>query len=196
MKVDTIVQNYIGSNTYVVHLTENDVIIIDAGASLENVLEIVKGKNVHGIFITHAHFDHILCLQDYLERFGCPLYISKNGLHKLGDSNANLSKMFLGIDLEIVVNNDIVVVHDNDTLEIANKKIKVIETTGHSNCSMSFLVEDILFVGDVVFENGVGRIDFPDSNKEELYQSISHLKQQPYSHVYAGHGKDFNKICI
>ena len=50
MKVDTIVQNYIGSNTYVVHLTENDVIIIDAGASLENILEIVKALTTSFVY--------------------------------------------------------------------------------------------------------------------------------------------------
>lgn len=194
MKVDSIIQHYIGANTYIVHLTDNDVIIIDAGANLDPVVTMVKDCSVHGIFITHAHFDHILSLQDYLNTFHCPLYISENGMQKLTNGADNLSEMFLGIDLKVDVNNDVIIVHDRDVLEIAGQRITVIETQGHSNCSMTYLIDGMLFVGDVVFSDGRGRTDFFDSSEKDLLESVAKLKKISYNHVYPGHGKDFNKI--
>ena len=65
--LNEIISNSFASNTYVV---SNDKVayIFDAGASLEKVIDVVKNKEVLGVFITHAHFDHILNVKKCQEK--------------------------------------------------------------------------------------------------------------------------------
>ena len=76
--------------------------------------------------------------------------------------------------------------------------LKSIHTPGHSPGHLCYLIEDcnyslhdddILFCGDVVFKDGIGRYDFPDSNYEDLQKSIELVKSQPVRKIYPGHGE-------
>lgn len=76
--------------------------------------------------------------------------------------------------------------------------IEVIPTPGHSPGHLSYAFYDdysststALYCGDVVFENGIGRYDFPDSNYEDLQKSIDMVKRFPAIQIYPGHGESF-----
>ena len=57
-------------------------------------------------------------------------------------------------------------------MELENIKIKVIFTPGHTDGSVTFLVDDMLFTGDTLFLESVGRTDFPTGSHAELISSI------------------------
>ena len=59
-------RNLFDQNTYVLK-NENEAIIIDAGADVDDVEREVQGLNVLAILITHIHFDHVWNLEEYIK---------------------------------------------------------------------------------------------------------------------------------
>ena len=72
-------------------------------------------------------------------------------------------------------------------------KFEVIYTKGHTNDSISFYFkeEKVMFTGDFVFKNSIGRTDLETSSNEEMKKSIEKLKKYPKDiTLYPGHGKE------
>ena len=67
---------------------------------------------------------------------------------------------------------------------------RVINTPGHSPGSVClyWLDNKVLFTGDVVFNQGVGRTDLPGGNGLELKESIKLLSGLEVEHLLTGHG--------
>jgi len=76
MNVQTLV-GYYDSNTFVVEYN-GTVLIIDAGAPREAVLQAAANKKPQAILLTHEHFDHTYHLDDYRKQFGCPVVSPAN----------------------------------------------------------------------------------------------------------------------
>ena len=72
MNVQTVIGE-LESNTFVVE-TDGAVVIIDAGAPVKSVLKTLAGRTPDAILITHFHFDHVFCLENYKKAFNCPVY--------------------------------------------------------------------------------------------------------------------------
>ena len=98
MKVTTIRTNWAESelkqNTHIITIKDK-CIIVDAGASLQDVLDIVGDNKVEAILITHAHFDHISNVDAYEIAFGCPIYMNEHSKKFLHDPELNVSKYFV-----------------------------------------------------------------------------------------------------
>ncbi len=71
--------------------------------------------------------------------------------------------------------------------ELKIKEIKVIATPGHTKDSVCFLYEDVLFSGDTIFHDGIGRTDFPESKPEKMQKSLEKLKKINYKILCPGH---------
>lgn len=141
----------------------NNVLVIDPGAEYNKIKEKLRNKNVIGILITHRHFDHIGALNDLLNDYKVHVYEDDNTIEK--EYNVN------------------------------NFTFKVIKTYGHTNDSITFLFyqEKIMFTGDFVFKDTVGRTDFPTGNYEQMLISINKIKE--YNDeiiIYPGHGDKTN----
>ena len=79
-------------------------------------------------------------------------------------------------------------VHDGQTIQIGVIQISCIHTPGHSRCSVCFLSQGNLVVGDTFFIAGVGRTDLPGGNTEELFASFEKIKQlPPETMIWPGH---------
>ncbi|MBQ3502572.1 MAG: MBL fold metallo-hydrolase, partial [Clostridia bacterium] len=185
MKVDTIRTNWaeteLQQNTHIITI-KNKCIIVDAGARLEDVMNIVGDNKVEAILITHAHFDHISNIDAYEIAFGCPIYMNEHSKKFLHDTHLNASKYFIG-DIIFDAEN-ICYIKGKETLHIADIDVQAIYTPGHTDDSMCFLctdnnVEDnfaqilemlnnkqdisnieqhkVLFTGDACFAKAVGR---------------------------------------
>jgi glyoxylase-like metal-dependent hydrolase (beta-lactamase superfamily II) len=89
-------------------------------------------------------------------------------------------------------------IYDSTNLEekeysIKKFKFKVIKTKGHTDDSISFYFEEekIMFVGDFVFKNSIGRTDLETGNYEEMKKSIKKIKTYPKNtKIYPGHGEE------
>jgi len=82
-------------------------------------------------------------------------------------------------------------VYDETNIDEIKKKIpeiKIIKTPGHSEDSLCFLYNDILFSGDTIFhEGGRGRTDFPGGSEKEIFKSIKKLSKIKYEILCPGH---------
>lgn len=79
---------------------------------------------------------------------------------------------------------------EGDTVSLGNHTIKVIETPGHTKGGLCFLVDDLLFTGDTLFQGSVGRTDFIGGDMGEIINSIN-SKLLPLGDevkVFPGHG--------
>lgn len=192
MQVINLSNNNSYSNSFLVKF-ENKAILIDAGCPLSDVISALDNHLLVAVFLTHSHFDHIIYLEEIIKHFKVPVYVSENGVEKLYNANTNLSTSFNANVFLKDKTNTIVVSEDKEINLFENLKIKVIETKGHSNCSVCYLFNDTLFAGDMLFNNGIGRYDFFDSNKQDILNSLIKLKPLTnYSTVHSGHGPSSN----
>ena len=74
---------------------------------------------------------------------------------------------------------------DLDNLKM--KEIVIIKTPGHTRGSVCFLYEDVLFSGDTIFHNGIGRTDLPGGSETEMKNSLEKLKKIDYKILCPGH---------
>lgn len=91
-------------------------------------------------------------------------------------------------NIKIIDNN-----YEEKEYEIGKFKFEIIKTPGHTSDSISFYFkeENIMFVGDFVFENSIGRTDLDSGNNIEMKQSIEKLKTYPKKiRLYPGHGNN------
>ncbi len=188
MKMLTIQTGLLGVNSYfLVNEQTNDCVLIDGGENYNRITEFAKeqGIKIVALLLTHSHFDHSLNAKQ-IQDDGVKVYASKLESLKLqnGDVlNEHLKKRFRCFkpDYEFV---------DGETLRIADIDVKVMITPGHTDGSAVFIVDDIIFSGDTLFYESVGRTDFPTGNTAELIKSVKKLYALGDDYkVYPGHGE-------
>lgn len=189
MKIQCIKSTLLNTNNYFIN--NNDVnILIEASVNL-NILKNTT-KNLDAIFITHMHWDHYENLEDIVSYYNCPVYFRKEGYDKLLLSNKKLFKFDKSFNCDID-NKYINYVIDNEEIYIKNIKIKPIYTSGHTNCSCSYLINNNLFSGDTLFFHNLGRTDLPTGSKQDLKSSLTKLLTLNENiTIYPGHGEKTN----
>jgi len=183
--VNRIIVGDMGVNCYIVG-NEESVFIIDPGDEAEYIINEVGNKKIEFILLTHGHIDHIMALNKIKEMINTKVYISELDKDFLFDSKKNLS-YFLGYNY--VYKYDVEVLKDSDTIEFKNTKIQVISTPGHTPGGLCFYINNMLFSGDTLFRQSIGRTDFPGGDYATLIKSIREklLKLPPDTIVYPGH---------
>jgi hydroxyacylglutathione hydrolase len=75
-------------------------------------------------------------------------------------------------------------------LKVDNMDLEVIHTPGHSPGSICLYWPEmkVLFTGDVVFNQGIGRTDLPGGNGAELKESIRRISRLDVEYLLTGHG--------
>lgn len=90
-----------------------------------------------------------------------------------------------GLDIEVLD------VKDGDEIKFGNLKIKVIASPGHSQESVYFVVNNIIFSGDTLFKQGIGRTDLEGGDFNQIQKSLKRLMQFPDNFkVFPGHGPE------
>ena len=184
----TICDSFENGNTYIVG-NEQEVIVIDPANKISSITSAIKSRKVLGVFLTHAHYDHFKTLDAFLKKYNVNLYIHKNGVNKLTDINSSCAFFFLVNSLNNINTENIVYIKDNEVINLNNITVKVITTPGHTNCSVVYQIEDSMFTGDTLFNDGVGRTDLPTSNTVQLINSLKKLLDNNNQKIiYPGHG--------
>jgi glyoxylase-like metal-dependent hydrolase (beta-lactamase superfamily II) len=164
-------------------------VIIDPGDECERIKKVLKAHRlVPGLVVnTHGHYDHIGCDN----AFGVPVVIHERDAALLNDPRLNLSGLFAE---PRTVHAEVRTVTDGDSISLEGLELKVIATPGHTQGGISLLLlqpeENILFTGDTLFCQGIGRTDFPGASEDVLLSSIKDkLFVLPDTiTVYPGHG--------
>ncbi len=170
---------------FLVNEKTNRAILIDGGENYKLIKRTEQELNVKitAELLTHAHFDHAGNAKK-LQDDGVKIYVSTLDAKKLlNDQNLsmNFGRKFDYLTADFTFN-------DGDELEIEGIKIKVIETKGHTDGSVTFMVENNLFTGDTLFEGCVGRTDFVTGSRTEMIESVKKLfALEGDFNVYPGH---------
>ncbi|KDM93452.1 MBL fold metallo-hydrolase [Photobacterium galatheae] len=134
---------------------------------------------VDWILETHAHADH-LSAAHYLRR-------QLNSKIGVGEGITKVQKTFKLVfninDTELTANGDVFdhLFEDGETFLIGTLQGQVLATPGHTNDSVTYLIEGNAFVGDTLFmpDSGTARCDFPGGDAGVLYDSVSRLHHLP-----------------
>ncbi len=143
---------------------------------------------ITGIVATHLHFDHIAGVKTLLSELNtdfmyCPL-------EELVDiKNHYWLARLLGYK-ELYIPKATLYLNDGDKIELGKTVLSVMLTPGHTPGSITLLVNDHAFVGDLIFKEGVGRTDFPSGDWGKLVRSVKEkIYTLPDSTVlHPGHG--------
>ncbi|HVF12821.1 MAG TPA: MBL fold metallo-hydrolase [Actinomycetota bacterium] len=167
-----------------------EAIVIDPGEDADRIVVALASHElkVKAIVATHAHFDHILGADLLRQSTGAPFYIHSQDqplLEWVGPSMV----IFLGVQGVQAPETD-GTLDDGDQLSAGSVKLEVLHTPGHSPGSICLLAPDqVLFSGDTLFAQGIGRTDLPGGDSDQLLTSIKQrlfaLGEVP---VLPGHG--------
>ncbi len=174
-------------NSYFLVNDFGEAVLIDCGENYKGIKRVEKenGFKIKAVLLTHAHFDHSGCAKK-LQDDGAKIYISKIDAPKLLN-NENLSADF-GRTFDSFIPD--YTFSDGDVINVCGIEFKVILTAGHTDGSVTFLVGDMLFTGDTLFCESVGRTDFPSGDREQLIASVKKLYALSGDYkVYPGHQK-------
>ena len=172
MKVLVMEVGSIGTNCYLVINEENKSgVVIDPGGDGDMILDKIrqKGLNIEAIFLTHGHSDHIMAVDEIRTATGAKVYISQEDAGMLIKASSNLSA-YLGASREFKAADEFF--EDGETLTVAGLNFKVIATPGHTRGGVCLICEDIVFCGDTVFSESIGRTDLPGGSYSQILQSI------------------------
>lgn len=191
MKIERLVVGQLATNCYLVSDKKNEAIIIDPGDDgdyiIQRILDLKLSPKL--IIATHGHFDHVLAVIELKLAFKIPFLIHRLDLFLIKQVQKS-AKYFLKIEVYPVVTPDRFL-KDGEIIKVGNESLEVLVTPGHTPGSISLLGKGIVFTGDTLFANGVGRTDFSYGSKEALEKSLKKLSRLPGDTlVYPGHGKE------
>jgi glyoxylase-like metal-dependent hydrolase (beta-lactamase superfamily II) len=195
------------TNSYIYSSAKKECIIIDPGGDEAEIASRVDVLNMVpvGIALTHGHVDHVAALgrlkASYEERgYSLPVAIHGSDRVYLGPGGMDIhreSLEFLDMDEMGFFGSEFPGLPKADVRlragdRVFNMDIVVLETPGHTPGSVCFYSEKegILFSGDTMFFDGVGRTDLPGGNEKKLRESIEKtiMTLPPETRVFPGHG--------
>jgi glyoxylase-like metal-dependent hydrolase (beta-lactamase superfamily II) len=151
-------------------------VVIDAPHSVPGIMEVVAGRTVTAVLLTHAHDDHVRVAPELSEATGAPLY-----LHPAEEPLWKLTHPGLPMPRPLA-----------DGQEIAG--LTVLHTPGHSPGAVCFYAPELncVFTGDTLFHGGPGATGRSYSDYDTIVASIrGRLFTLPSATVvHTGHGRD------
>ena len=191
MKIQNFVLGMVGTNCYlVVNEEEKQCILIDPAVYSGEIAEQIRreGLDLRAILLTHGHFDHIMGIDGFRKEFPeIPVYAHREEEALLRDASMNAS-LELGRQYTF---SGAAYVEDDDVLDLAGMQFRVIHTPGHTigGCCYYLQEEKVLFSGDTLFRESIGRTDFPTGNGGQLMRSIREklFTLPEETAVYPGH---------
>ncbi|MDZ7315520.1 MAG: MBL fold metallo-hydrolase [candidate division KSB1 bacterium] len=164
-------------------------LIIDPGDEPTKILHYLSQNRLTAdyILLTHGHFDHLGAAAELARRTGAS--VLAHPADQVLIEQASMHAALFGLPPPEPVQVDQWLTH-GQIIEWGQLKGRVMETPGHSPGSISLLVDNQVFVGDVLFSRSIGRTDLPGGSYETLIRSIKEVLMALPDEVvvHCGHG--------
>ena len=190
MKINQYVVGEVQTNCYIIINEETkECLIVDPGAAAKQLASRIQTDNLKpvAVLLTHGHFDHAGAARELAETFGISVYAHEAEKETLENSRINVSWM-VGRNESYTAD---IYVNEKETLDLAGFEVQVFHTPGHTKggCCYYFKEQGVLFSGDTLFAESVGRTDFPGGSMSELVRSIREklMTLPDDTTVYPGH---------
>jgi hydroxyacylglutathione hydrolase len=163
-------------------------LLVDPGEEADRLSKEIEERRleVEAILITHCHFDHVGAVAAMARATGAPVHCPAGEVQILENINDYVRFPGFGPFEPYSPEHS---VKGGDRLTLAGFDIDVISTPGHSPDHVTYRVGDVIFSGDVLFQNSIGRTDLPGSDHATLMRSIATLLDTlpGETHVLPGH---------
>ncbi len=170
------------ANSYV--LCEDECVLVDPAGDVEDVLRVLRGRDLRFVVATHMHFDHVWSAKAVIDSTGADFLV-----HRL---DWELRDELLSMAEELGFRSPdppdrAEFVGDGQTIW---RGLRVMHTPGHTPGSISLVGSGFVLTGDLLFNGSVGRTDLPASDSKALVSSICRIYREiPYHYVvHPGHG--------
>ncbi len=195
MLVTQLTVGLLEENCYVLGCPETrQAVIVDPGDAAYQILQEIEKADLRAAAIvnTHAHFDHILAVNDIVKATGVPFYLHELDLPTLAECPHHIAA-WLGTRIEPVHRPDHYL-KAGQVLHFGTIALEVRFVPGHAPGHVVFVVHahKMVFAGDTLFRQSIGRFDLPGADGPLLLQSIRQelLTLDDEYTVYPGHGPD------
>lgn len=197
MNIKKFTFNPLGEQTRVLWKEADSAIVADpsfcTGAERKTFYNWLSDNEItlRAILLTHAHFDHIMGVQELYEQMGIPVY-----MNPLDTAVYAMTDMYSGRAGLPVIRHDweITPVSEGQIISIGGMNWEVLETPGHTPGSVCYLerAEGVLLSGDTLFAGAIGRTDFDGSDYDKEIVSIMEklIWLDAGTRVLPGHGPD------
>jgi glyoxylase-like metal-dependent hydrolase (beta-lactamase superfamily II) len=163
--------------------------VIDPGDEINTIVSKIKQNNLSlkYILLTHGHVDHVAQLARLKETI--PAEVLMHADDRFLFETISMQAMMFGLPDPGNPKPDRFV-NDGEKVKMGELEIGVLHTPGHSPGSVTYKVEDNLFVGDLIFSGSIGRTDLPGGNYETLINSVQTkiFTLQDETKIHPGHG--------
>lgn len=161
-----IANNGYGTNMYLIWDEESKkAFFVDPGAPSDAAVKSIidNGLTLEYILLTHGHGDHTSGLKYFQSLFPDAKLVA--GRHERRYLYERKTGFAGGIKADIEVK-------DGDSLDVGNMHLEFIECPGHTPGGIGILCGNVLFAGDTLFRNSVGRTDLPGGDWDALMSTL------------------------
>lgn len=192
MFLKTITAGPLGVNCYLIGSEKTKAgAVIDPGDDAPIILNAIKQNHldINYILLTHGHVDHLAHLMKLKDEINAEFLMHQADAFLLTGLFAQA--MMFGLPNPGKPKPDRFI-EDGEEIILNDLKIKVLHTPGHSPGSVTYFVENKLFVGDLIFAGSIGRTDLPKGDYQTLIKSVENkiFTLPDETVIYPGHGTE------
>jgi glyoxylase-like metal-dependent hydrolase (beta-lactamase superfamily II) len=160
-------------NCYIIGSRQtSEAICVDPGDEVDEIRALAREMRVKvtKIVCSHAHLDHIMAVRALKESTGASFLLHRDDLELANQMPAS-ARNLLGRVEQPCPDPDYFVA-DGDDVEIPGINLKAIHTPGHTRGSICLYGGGMLFSGDTLFRESIGRTDLPGGSFPQIMESI------------------------
>jgi len=196
LRIEKFVLGPFQTNTYLLIFDKKGIVIDPSWPyGIERVYKriIYHQADIQKILLTHGHFDHFLGTKKLVQLLNkkIEILVHPNDLKLISQSKEMAERLF-GLELENI-DEKLFSRLETTFLKIDDLFIKIIHTPGHTPGSVCYYIpqEKIIFTGDTLFKDSVGRTDLPGGSFDSLLESLFKIVAEIHTNtiIYPGHGE-------